>query len=65
MTFNAEDYMEYLEGYDMSQTEKEEMLYTLRGIIEAVFDEAFGVHPVQQAATKAPIKYVLNALRVV
>lgn len=49
MGFNKNDYLHHLKDYDMTDAQKEEFLRGLWTIVEAVFDGAFGKHPVQQA----------------
>lgn len=47
-----EDYWADLDGYDLSDEEKRQLIHTLWTMMESFVDSAFGVHPVQQA-TKA------------
>lgn len=49
-----EDYWTDLDGYDLSDDEKRQLIHTLWTMMESFVDSAFGVHPVQQAITARP-----------
>lgn len=45
---DLEKYRPYLDGYDMTEAQKDEFIHTLWTIMEAFADRAFGLHPAQQ-----------------
>lgn len=45
---DLEKYWPYLDGYDLSDSEKRELIHTLWSMMESFVDSAFGTHPVQQ-----------------
>lgn len=49
MLLDIEKYMPYLAKFDISRVHKEEMIRTVWGLMESHVDQAFGLHPVQQA----------------
>ncbi len=49
MTLDIEEYIPYLEGLAMSRANKEQMIRIVWGFMESHIDQAFGLHPVQQA----------------
>jgi len=44
---DIEKYLAYLEGGELTRAQKEEMIRTVWGLMEASIDKAFGLHPVQ------------------
>ncbi len=48
MPADLEKYRPHVEGYDLTESQKTELLETLWGIMEAFADRAFGLHPAQQ-----------------
>jgi len=48
LTFDIEEFQHHLDGSDLTETEKEELLKTLWEIICEFVLFGFGVHPVQQ-----------------
>lgn len=51
-----EDYWTDLDGYDLSDDEKRQLIHTLWTMMESFVDSAFGVHPVQQAIKARPAR---------
>jgi hypothetical protein len=49
-----EDYWADLDGYELSDEEKRQLIHTLWTMMESFVDSAFGVHPVQQAIKARP-----------
>jgi len=49
MNPDLEDYWADLDGYDLTDAEKSQLIHTLWAMMESFVDSAFGVHPVQQA----------------
>ena len=43
-------YRRYVDHFDMTEDEKADLLETVWMVAESVADDAFGIHPVQQAA---------------
>ena len=41
--------MPYLDEFDLSRVQKEQLICTVWGFMESAVDQAFGVHPVQHA----------------
>jgi hypothetical protein len=52
MTVDVERYQAYLDGSNMSETEKEEFLQALWKIIVNFVELGFGVHPLQEVCGK-------------
>jgi len=52
MTVDVERYQAYLDGSNMSETEKEEFLQALWQIIVSFVELGFGVHPLQEVCGK-------------
>lgn len=50
LTFNAEDYHQYVEGLELTEQQRQELLSTLWCIIVQFVDLGFRVHPIQQAS---------------
>lgn len=46
---DLEEYWPDLDGYDLSDDEKRQLIHTLWNMMESVVDSALGTHPVQQA----------------
>lgn len=42
-------YRKYVDGFNLSDSEKDELLLAVWGILEGIVDRAFGIHPVQIA----------------
>jgi len=49
MLVHTPDYYELLEGYDLHQTKKDDLIHILVRWAESFIDRAFGVDPVQHA----------------
>lgn len=49
LIFDANEYLKYIEDYDLSKAEQQELLETLWNIIIQFVDLGFGIHPIQQA----------------
>jgi hypothetical protein len=45
---DLDKYWPYLDGYDLNDSEKRELIHTLWSMMESFVDSAFGTHPVQQ-----------------
>lgn len=43
-----ETYLPFLDGYQMSREEKEDLIRTVWSFLESYADQAFGLHPAQQ-----------------
>ena len=44
---DLEKYRPYVDGFDMMEDQKTELIHTLWGIMESFADQAFGLHPVR------------------
>jgi len=51
-TFDADEYWEFVEDFDLSDAQKLEYLETIWSIVTSFVDLAFGLHPLQQACGK-------------
>lgn len=49
LRLNPEDYEQQLAAFDLTETEKEDLLEALFQIIVNFVDLGFGIHPIQQA----------------
>ena len=47
MPADLEKYRHYVEGFDLSEAEKTELIHTVWAIMESFVDRAFGLDPVQ------------------
>ena len=45
-------YLTYLEGTDLTEAQKAELIHSVWTVMESFADRAFGLHPVQQAKTQ-------------
>lgn len=45
---DIEKYWKYVKDFDLTHEQKVELIHTVCRIMEAVVDQAFGVHPAQQ-----------------
>lgn len=48
MSLDVEKYRHYLDGYQISEEEKTELIKNVWAIMEGFVDQAFGKHPIQQ-----------------
>ena len=48
MPLDLDKYRPYVDGFDLSEAQKDELIHTLWTIMEAFADQAFGLHPAQQ-----------------
>lgn len=48
MPLDLDKYRPLMDGCDLSEAQKDELIHTLWTILEAFADEAFGLHPAQQ-----------------
>ena len=48
MPLDLDKYRPYVDGFDLSEAQKDELIHTLWSIMEAFADQAFGLHPAQQ-----------------
>jgi hypothetical protein len=53
LTFDAKEYMAHLDGLDLTDAQKHQMLEALWSIMVSFVDLGFGIHPVQQAMEPA------------
>lgn len=57
-------YRRYVDHFDMTEDEKADLLETVWMVAESVADDAFGLHPVQQAADEAADERRLRRLAI-
>ncbi len=48
MTPDFDKYRHYVDGFDLTETQKQELMQTVWSIMESFVDQAWGLHPVQQ-----------------
>lgn len=53
MPLEIEKYMPFMEGLELPHAQKEDFLRVVWGLMESCVDQAFGMHPVQQAKSEA------------
>lgn len=53
MPLDLEKYLTYLDEFDLTRAQKIEVIRSVWGLMESCVDQAFGVHPVQQACGSA------------
>jgi len=46
-------YRHYTDGFDLTETQKQELMQTVYSIMESFVDQAWGLHPVQQCTDRA------------
>lgn len=63
MILNTQKYLAYLDDFEMSTAQKEEMLRTIWSMMEATVDRAFHMHPVQHARTITTPEQKMNLQR--
>lgn len=54
LTVDVEKYQAYLDGSDMTESQKEEFLQALWSIIVSFVELGYGVHPLQEVCGKPP-----------
>lgn len=47
---DLEKYRPYVDGFDLSEAQKAELIHSVWAIMESFADRAFGLHPVQRVA---------------
>jgi len=47
MPLDTQKYFHFVEGFDLSDAQKRELIRTVYSIMESFVDQAFGVHPLQ------------------
>jgi len=52
LTVDVERYQEYLDGTDMTDAQKEELLQALWSMVVTFVEMGFGVHPLQEVCGK-------------
>lgn len=52
MSLDLEKYRHYVEGFNLTKAQEDELLLTVWSMMEAGADRAFGLHPVQQCKPK-------------
>ena len=53
MTPNFNKYRQYIDGFNLTETQKRELVQTVWSMMESFVDKAWGMHPVQQWTDKA------------
>ena len=53
MTPDFEKYRHYVDGFDLTEERKQELMQTVWSIMESFVDQAWGTHPVQQCRNSA------------
>ena len=48
MPADLDKYRHYLDGYNLDEAQKAELIHSVWAIMESFADRAFGLHPVQQ-----------------
>lgn len=51
---DIEKYRRYVDGFDLSEERKVELIHTVWAIMESFVDRAFGLHPVQLCRSASP-----------
>ena len=51
---NIEKYRRFVDGYDLDEAQKVELIHNVWAIMESFVDRAFGLHPVQLLPGRAP-----------
>ena len=51
---DLDKYRRFVDGYDLDETQKTELIHTLWTIMESFADQAFGLHPAQQVPATRP-----------
>lgn len=49
MPIDIEKYLHHLDGFDLTDAQKAELIHSVSEIMESFVDQAFGAHPVQQS----------------
>ena len=50
---DLQTYRSYVDGFDLTEEQKAELIHTVWSIMESFVDRAFGLHPVQQCRAAA------------
>ena len=65
MPLDISKYRKYIDGFDLKEEQKVELLKTVWSIMESFVDKAFGMHPVQLCQKHRPEKDLQSPVKAV